>query len=142
MERVTTVHPYSEIPHKYIQYNPCRDFSHISRYRGLRQVVHNTEYPDERMITLETPNKFVSTETPIIWHEVEGDEVNRLDLISQKYLGSPHYSWVISYFNGIEDGFSCSLGQSLMIPSNVSSLMRRGEILQNVSPLTLNLGSE
>ena len=54
----------------------------------------------------------------IIYHEVENSEVNRLDLIADKYLGSAQYSWVIAYFNNISDGFSCNTGQKLMIPTS------------------------
>ena len=76
------------------------------------------------------------------WHEVESVEENRLDLIAYKYLGSASYSWVIAYFNQIEDGFTCRLGQKLMIPKSVTDLMQTGEILQPVTALTLNLARE
>lgn len=139
---LNTLVPYEEIDYKGIQYTTCRDFSHISRYRGLRQVVHSPLDTSARFIALETPNGFQTSNTKVIWHEVLGTEVNRLDLIANKYLGSASYAWVIAYFNQIEDGFTCRLGQRLRIPTSVTDLMRTGEILQSVTALTLNLSSE
>lgn len=134
--------PYKVLNYQGISYSTCRDFSHISRYRGLRQVIHSPESTSDRFIALETPNPFVSTNTPVIWHEVTTTEVNRLDLIAEKYLGSAQYGWVIAYFNQIDDGFTCQLGQNLMIPKSITDLMKTGEILANVPALSLNLGSE
>lgn len=134
--------PYQEIDYKGIQYAPCRDYSHISRYRGLRQVIHSPRDVEDRFVALETPNAFITSNTDVIWHEVLGVEVNRLDLIALKYLGSATYAWVIAYFNQIEDGFTCRLGQKLRIPRSITDLMRSGEVLQSVTALTLNLASE
>lgn len=134
--------PYDVIDYKGIQYTTCRDFKHISRYRGLRQVIHSPLSTTERFIALETPNGFTTSNTDVIWHEVVGTEVNRLDLIANKYLGSATYSWVIAYFNQIEDGYTCRLGQQLKIPKSITDLMRSGELLQSVTALTLNLSSE
>jgi hypothetical protein len=136
------VEPYDKVDYKGIQYAPCCDFGHISRYRGLRRIIHSPQDTSDRFISLETPNAFVSSNLSVIWHEVESTEENRLDLIAYKYLGSTEYSWVISYFNQIEDGFTCRLGQKLMIPNSVMDLMQTGEILQPVTALTLNLASE
>lgn len=139
---LNTLTPYLEIEYKGIQYSPCRDFNHISRYRGLRQVVHSPLDTQDRFVSLETPNPFSTSHTDVIWHEVLGVEVNRLDLIAAKFLGSASYAWVIAYFNQIEDGFTCRLGQTLRIPKSITDLMRQGEILQSVTALTLNLSSE
>lgn len=136
------IEPYDKVDYKGIQYAPCCDYRHISRYRGLRRVIHSPQDIPERFISLETPNAFVTSKLDVIWHEVESTEENRLDLIAYKYLGSAKYSWVIAYFNQIEDGFTCRLGQKLMIPKSVTDLMQTGEILQPVTALTLNLASE
>lgn len=136
------IEPYDEVDYKGIQYSTCCDFKHISRYRGLRRVVHSPHDVSDRFISLETPNAFVTSNIGVIWHEVDSTEENRLDLIANKYLGSAKYSWVIAYFNQIEDGFTCRLGQKLMIPKSVMDLMLTGEILQPVTALTLNLASE
>lgn len=142
MNILNTLAPYEEIDYKGIQYAPCRDYNHISRYRGLRQVIHSPQDVEERFLALETPNAFITSNTDVIWHEVLGVEVNRLDLIARQYLGSASYAWVIAYFNQIEDGFTCRLGQKLKIPKSITDLMRQGEILQSVTALTLNLSRE
>lgn len=140
MKVQNTLVPYREVEHIGIQYSTCRDYEHISRHRGLRQLVHG---PDsrERFIALETSNPFLSN-TEVVYHEVKAHEENRLDLIANMYLGSPTYSWVIAYFNSIEDGFTAREGQKLAIPKSISSLFNKGEMLAPVSALQLNLGEE
>ena len=132
--------PYDTIEHEGIAYSVCRDFNHISRYRNLRQVVHCPNTSD-RFVTLETPNAFV-TNTEIKYHEVTVNEENRLDLIAAKELGSATYSWVIAYFNKIEDGYTVREGQRLVIPNSVTALLSKGEILAPITALKLNLGEE
>lgn len=134
-------HPYQEIPYEGIQYTNCRDFGHISRYKGLRQVVHNPDNTDERYMALETVNPF-TTNADVDYYEVPSRYENRLDIIAYEELGSASYAWVIAYFNNIEDGFSVHEGQLIKIPKNISSLFNNGEILQTVPALGLNLGSE
>lgn len=133
--------PYKELEHKGIEYSVCKDYDHISRYKGLRQVVHNPADSEERFIALETPNPF-TTNVEVDYYEVPTYQENRLDIIAQDKLGSASYSWVIAYFNRIEDGFTVKPGQKLIIPKQFTSLFNKGEILQSVSPLALNLGSE
>lgn len=140
MEFYNTLVPYKTLDYKGIQYASCRDFNHISRYRGLRQVIHSPNEPD-RLVTLETPNPF-TTNTDVNYYEVSADTENRLDVIAYRFLGSAQYAWVIAYFNGIEDGFTCREGQRLAIPKSISSLFNTGEILQAIPASTLNLGSE
>lgn len=137
---MSTIHPYTLIEHSGIQYTTCRDYSHISRYRGLRQVIHG---PDShyRFIALETYNPFQS-DVEVTYHDVASHEVNRLDLLAYTYLGSASYSWVIAQFNHIEDGFTIQEGQRLAIPKNLFSLMNKGEMLAPVSATALNLGEE
>ena len=132
--------PYKELEHEGIAYSTCRDFNHISRYRNLRQVVH---CPDttHRYVTLETVNPFV-THTEVKYHEVTVPEENRLDLIAEKELGSATYSWVIAYFNSIEDGYTVREGQKLVIPNSVTALLSNGEVLAPVTALRLNIGEE
>lgn len=134
-------HPYQEIPYEGIQYTNCRDYGHISRYKGLRQVVHNPDNTDERYMALETVNPF-TTNADVDYYEVPSKYENRLDMIAYEELGSASYAWVIAYFNNIEDGFSVHEGQLIKIPKNISSLFNSGEILQTVPALGLNLGSE
>lgn len=134
-------HPYEEIEYEGINYTNCRDFGHISRYKGLRQVIHNPVTQSERFIALETVNAFKSN-AEVEYYEVPTDLENRLDIIAYKKLGSAQYSWIVAYFNNIEDGFSCYPGQVLMIPKSVSSLFSGGEVLSTVTATSLNLGSE
>lgn len=133
--------PYDTIEHKGIAYLTCKSFNHISRYRNLRQVSHNPNSLD-KYTTLETTNAFV-TNTEVIYHEVTVEEENRLDLIAYRELGSASYSWVISYFNKIEDGYTIREGQKLIIPKKgVTTLLGKGELLAPVTSLKLNLGEE
>lgn len=134
-------HPYQEIPYEGIQYTNCRDYGHISRYKGLRQVVHNPDTSEDRYMALETVNPF-TTSADVDYYEVPSRYENRLDIIAYEELGSASYAWVIAYFNNIEDGFSVHEGQLIKIPKNISSLFNSGEILQTVPALGLNLGSE
>ena len=64
MQFYDTLRPYKTIEYKGVQYTVCRDYSHISRHRCLRQVVF---MPSEinRFIALETPNAIVSTKLPV-----------------------------------------------------------------------------
>lgn len=132
--------PYTEVEHRGIAYSVCKDFNHISRYRNLRQVVHNPNDID-RYVTLETSNAFTS-HTDVVYHDVTVNEENRLDLIAQQYLGSATYGWVIAYFNHIEDGYTVLEGQRLAIPRSVTALFDKGEILEPRTALVLNLGEE
>lgn len=140
MRVYNTLVPYKVLDHRGIQYTTCREYEHISRYKGLRQVIHNPNDSD-RFITLETPNAF-RTNLEVQYYDVPSYEENRLDLIAQKFLGAATYSWVIAYFNDIDDGFTVREGTRLMIPSNITVLFNTGEILAPVSPLQLNLGYE
>lgn len=140
MQVQNTLTPYKEIEHVGIQYSTCRDYEHISRHRGLRQLVHGPATSD-RFVSLETSNPF-TTSTEVVYHDVKAHEENRLDILANTYLGSATYAWVIAYFNGIEDGFTIREGQRLAIPKSISSLFSKGELLAPVSPLALNLGEE
>lgn len=134
--------PYKVLEHNGIAYCVCREFDHISRYRNLRQVamLPGSESND-RVTLLETVNPFI-TNTEIDYYEVGATEINRLDIIAEKKLGSATYSWVIAYFNGIEDGYTVREGQKLIIPKSVTALLNNGEILAPIAALRLNLGEE
>lgn len=136
-----TLKPYSEVDYQGIQYGVCRDFGHVSRYRGLRQLVHSPYVTEDRFVALETPNPF-KTNSKVTYYDVSQSEENRLDIVAYKTLGNPNYAWVIAYFNQIEDGFTISDGQRLMIPGSITDLFNKGEILASVSPNMLNLGEE
>lgn len=136
-----TLQPYQVAPHLGIQYNVCRDFDHISRYKGLRQLAHSYTEPELRYVTLETPNS-ISLNADCNYYDVPLREENRLDLISQRFYGTPNYCWVIAYINGISDGYIVREGQRLRIPKTITSLFNKGQLLAPIPPLALNLGTE
>ena len=140
VEWYNTLRPYDQIPYSGIQYTTCVDYKHISRYKSLRQVIHNSDN-DDRFIALETVNAF-KTNLDIQYYTVPSHEENRLDIIANRFLGDAQYSWIIAYFNRIEDGYTCREGQVLAIPKNVSSLFNSGELLQTIPATYLNLGTE
>lgn len=136
-----TLTPYKTLDYEGIEYNVCKDYDHISRYKGLRQVAHNPNSMSERYLTLEIPNPFQSN-VEVHYYEVPVSRENRLDLIANEFLGSPTYSWVISYFNNIEDGFTVRPGQRIMIPKSFTSLFNNNEVLASIPATKLQLGSE
>lgn len=136
-----TLTPYKEIEHTGIEYMVCRDYGHISRYKGCRQVVHEPKDLVGKYIALETPNPIKSNASHFLY-EVPMSEENRLDLIAKKFYGSAQYSWVISYYNGIEDGFTVYGGQKLLIFDNFTDLFAKGELLASIPAMSLNLGYE
>lgn len=131
---------YKEVERDPIQYTYCPDYSHISRYRALRQVIHQGITGD-RYIALETVNPFESNAN-MKHYIVPANRQNRLDLIAEEQLGSATYSWVIAYVNRIQDGFTVLEGTDLQIPQSVTSLFNNGEILASTTVYKLHLGSE
>ena len=77
-----------------------------------------------------------------IGHGGMADVYEANDIIAKKTLGDATYSWIIAYFNKIEDGYTVQDGQVLMIPNSITTLFKTGEILQSISPNLLNLGEE
>ena len=134
-----TLQPYYKIPHIGVTYGHCREYSHICRYKSLRQIQHGQG--SGMFVTLETPNPFIDTISGY-YYEVKTTEENRLDLIAFNLLGSADYAWIIAYLNGISDGFSVVTGQKLLIPKNISVLFNSGGLLATVNALNLNLGAE
>lgn len=133
--------PYEVIDNDGISYDVCVDYQHISRYRNLRQIVHNVDNFMDRFISLETPNPFV-TNTTVRYYEVPNEYEDRLDLVAKDTLGLASYSWVIAYFNGISDGYSIKAGQRLRIPNSITTLFNSGEVLAPIPVMALNLGAE
>ena len=131
---------YREVERDPIQYTYCTDYDHISRYRALRQVIHQG-LSEDRFMALETTNPFNST-VETFNYVVPHDRENRLDVIAQEKLGSANYAWVIAYINRISDGFTVLEGTTLKIPTSITSLFNNGELLAPVSIYDLNLGSE
>lgn len=140
MRDYNTLTPYRTIERDDIQYTYCHDYDHISRYKGLRQVIHQGLSVD-RYIALETSNSF-ETDAKVTYYTVPANLENRLDIIARDKLGSATYAWVIAYFNNIEDGFTVPEGTVLAIPKSIALLFNNGEILSSINVTSLNLGSE
>lgn len=136
-----TLRPYKVVDYDGIQYSVCKEYDHICRYKGLRQVIHNYDSVVERFVSHETSNPFTSN-LKKKYYTVTADRENRLDLIAYEQLGSAEYAWVIAYFNGISDGYTVREGQLLSMPTDVSLLFNTGEILQSIPATQLNLGRE
>lgn len=136
-----TFSPYEVIEHTGIDYTVCRDFKHISRYRGLRQVIHEPESSTERFITLEIQNPF-SSNAQFEYYEVPRKYENRIDMLAERFYGSAQYSWIISYLNEIPDGFTIREGQRIKYIKNFTDLFNNGELLASIPAMRLNLGSE
>lgn len=135
-----TWQPYKVVERDPIQYTYCTDYHHICRYRGLRQVIHQG-LSEDRFIAPETVNTIPEGDG-IRYYIVPRKYENRLDLIAAEQLGSATYAWIIAYFNKIPDGFTAIEGTKLAIPVSVSSLFESGQILESVTAVRLNLGSE
>lgn len=136
-----TFHPYRDVKRDPIQYSYCVDYSHLCRYKGLRQVIHQGVTGD-RYIALETVNPIPDTIQSFKYYTVPYHLENRLDLIAEQQLGSASYAWVLAYYNKIQDGFTAIEGTQLIIPTSISSLFNRGHILESLPATRLNLGSE
>lgn len=140
MKFYDTLVPYKILDYTGIQYGVCRDFNHISRYKGLRQLVHNPD-DEDRFVALEVPNAF-SSNVSVHYYVVPMVYENRLDLIAFDQLGNANYAWMIAYINHLEDGYSVKEGQTLKIPDSITDLFSKGEILASINPNMLNLGEE
>lgn len=141
MRYYNTLIPYDTVDYEGIEYSVCTEYGHISRYRQLRQVIHNPNSTSDRFTAPETSNPF-STNIDVEWYKVPSSRVDRLDLIAHDKLGDSSYAWIIAYINQLEDGYSVQEGQKIAIPKSISQLFNTGEILASISPLQLNLGTE
>lgn len=140
MQFLNTNTPYKKVERDPIQYTYCVNFQHISRYRCLRQVIHEGTN-ENRFVALETTNPF-TTSAKAKYYTVPYHLENRLDIIAQEQLGSATYAWVIAYYNNIQDGYTVLEGTQLAIPESISTLFENGEILASITATKLNLGSE
>ena len=90
----------------------------ISRYKILRKI---TENDDEQNAYLETQNqRFVAETDRDIYHIVKNEEINRLDIISQHYYGTPQLWWAIALANEFIDPFVVNQGDMIRIPSVIT----------------------
>ena len=136
-----TYSKYAEVERDPIQYTYCVDYKHISRYRTLRQVIHQG-LSEGRFVALETTNPIPTVSKNFKYYTVPLNRENRLDLIAADLLGSATYSWVIAYINRIQDGFTVLQGTQLIVPISLTSLFEKGGMLESITATKLNLGSE
>lgn len=107
-----------------MRYAKPRNYKHISRYGIYRQIIDN----DNNAYT-ETVNA-----TPVAesnndnYHEVLKEEENRLDIISNKYYGTPEFYWAIALANGYVDPFYVKEGTIIRIPSFSDLLQWKGAL--------------
>lgn len=88
--------------------------SSISRYKILRGVTENN---DTRGSYLETQNlRTIPKSDDDIYHVVSDNEVNRLDIISFNYYGTPHLWWAIAWANDFIDPFILKRDDIIRIP--------------------------
>ena len=136
-----TTKSYDKVDYNGIEYTTCKDFSHISRYKRLRQVIHYLDGTD-RFLTLEIQNSYDYENVAIEYYQVPVEEENRLDLISYRFYNTTSYAWVIAYVNGISDSYTVYEGQTLIIPTNITDLFKNGNVLSSIPVSSLNLGTE
>ena len=105
-----------------------RKYDKVSRYQIYRLIMDN-----DGDTYVETTNR-----TPIKeserdkYHEVQKNEENRLDIISNKYYGTPEYFWMIALANDIVDPFVVKPGDVLRIPSFYSAFEWDGPLYGRV----------
>nr|DAU63623.1 MAG TPA: Baseplate wedge protein [Caudoviricetes sp.] len=103
--------------------------NHISRYTRNRTIYN----PNLDKAYLESTNQYdLDTDnSDCIYHIVEQNEANRLDIIANNYYGDPSFYWVIAMANDMIDPFIVKPNTMLTIPS-LSILYEQD------SPLTIN----
>lgn len=88
------------------------EYKSLSRYSVLRVIESGKE------IYLESYNQVkVPVTDQDTYHVVEEKEVNRLDIISNNFYGTPNYWWMIALANNLIDPLVVNKGTLLRIPS-------------------------
>lgn len=93
-----------------------KDQPQSSRYKNLRRIIDDEG--DEYVESYERID--IRTTSKDQYHTVDASEENRLDLISNKYYGTPLLYWIIAEANDIYDMFEVPTGTILRIPSKTS----------------------
>lgn len=87
-----------------------------SRYRSLKRLMNANGDS-----FIETPDRIVFKEsTSDNFYKVEAGFVNRLDLISNMFYGTPKLWWVLAYVNHLDDPFKVDSGVILRVPKRSS----------------------
>lgn len=108
-----------------VEYLPQVTYRNACRYQNLRTI----EDKDTGKIIHETYNqKVIPYSSTDVYHTVNSDEVDRLDLVAYHVYGVARYWWVVALANYLHDPFDIPLGMKLRIPS-IMSLYETGGIL-------------
>lgn len=111
-----------------MKYAKPRKYNKISRYQIYRLIMDNNNDT-----YTETSNSTPVIETNRdLYHEVQREEENRLDIISNKYYGTPEYFWLIAMANDIVDPFVVRVGDVLRIPDFFSAFEWKGALCGRV----------
>ena len=87
-----------------------------SRYKSLKRLM-NTSGDS----FIETPERIIFKEsTSDAFYKVEAGFVNRLDLISNMFYGTPKLWWVLAYVNHLDNPFKVDSGVILRVPKRSS----------------------
>lgn len=107
-----------------ILYSNPRVYEHTSRYGKYRQIVDNLDSYVETFNQSKIP-----TSEDDIFHTVQKEQENRLDIIANIYYSDPSFFWVIAIANELVDPFVVQTGSILRIPS-LASLYVAGGVLR------------
>lgn len=84
----------------------------LDRYEYTSKLNFRNDFPDVYSIFRTVVFNEDSIEQ---YHRVTEEDMNRLDIISDKFYGSPYYWWVIALANNITDPFYVPVGVTLKI---------------------------
>ena len=108
-------------------YSSPRKYPYNSRYCKYRQIIDNKDtYTETFNQTL------VNQSDNDIYHIVQTEEENRLDIISKKYYGDAQYFWVIALANDLIDPLVVVRDTVLRIPSMTSLYQWEGALYKYV----------
>lgn len=107
-----------------MRYAKPRNYKHISRYGIYRQIIDN----DNNAYTETVNSTPVAESDNDNYHEVLKEEENRLDIISNKYYGTPEFYWAIALANGYVDPFYVKEGTIIRVPSFSDLLQWKGAL--------------
>lgn len=94
------------------------DILHVSERDSSSRYYYTKTVTDENNNTVYDLYKFTDlSESATFDHIVTEDERGRLDIIADRYFGSPKYWWMIAMANNMCDPFVILPGMKLKIPS-------------------------
>lgn len=108
------------------EYLSPRIYNNNSRYKNLRRL----EGEKGKLYHENWIKKYIDESSEDQFMTVSLDDENRLDIISNRYYGTPRYWWVIALANEIIDPFDIPIGMYLRIPSLIS-LYNTGGVLSS-----------